>query len=201
MLSFITHQPHSRSYYALPLLHHKPKISLVSTCICSMCVFVCIVCWPDCHFMLVALGESITLIAVWQSVFMTGNHGALPSMAEKHIDPSPGDLRWLSNLALCTDGHVECSSAEPGIDCVEVNGRVIFFCVHLAQPSCHPFFPVISSYNSLAVLQNPLLCVCLFLFRMSWQLWAAQSTSFLSSHPYNSTIPHWSYHMLLLVPF
>lgn len=62
--------------------------------------------------MLAAVGESITWIAVRQSVFMTGNDGASPSMEEKHADLSPGDLQRLSNLTLYTDGHVECSSAE-----------------------------------------------------------------------------------------
>lgn len=118
----------------------------IRACLCGLFVR------SYCHFVPVALGESITLIAIWQSVFMTGDHGALPSMEEKHIDLSPSDLRWLSNLALRTDGHVECSSAELGIDCVDVNGRVIFFRVHLVHPSCHPFFPVIWSQNSLTPL-------------------------------------------------
>lgn len=132
-----------------------------------MCVS--IVCWPECQLMLVAPGKSITLIAVWQSVFMTGDRGALPSMEEKHIDLSPGDLRRLSNLALRTDGHVECFSTESGIDCVELNGRVIFFSVHLTQPSCHPFFPAICSYDSLALPQNLLFCL-FYLFWMSCRL-------------------------------
>lgn len=90
---------------------------------------------------------------------MTGDREALPSMEEKHIDLSPRDLRQLSNLALHTDGHVECFSTESGIDCVEVNGRVIFFCVHLTQLSCQPFFPAICSYDSLAAPQNPVLFI------------------------------------------
>lgn len=144
----------------------------MSTVDLCRCVRERIVCWPVCQLMLVAPGKSITLIAVWQSVFMTGDRGALPSMEEKHIDLSPRDLRRLSNLALCTDGHVECFTTESGIDCVEVNGRVIFFCVHPTQPSCHPFFPAICSYDSLEAPQNLLFCL-FYLFWMSCQCSAA----------------------------
>lgn len=52
--------------------------------------------------------------------------------------------------------HVECSSAEGrAIDCVEVNGRVIFFCVCLLRPSCHPVFTVIWLQNLLVPLWRP----------------------------------------------
>lgn len=43
----------------------------------------------ECQLTAVAPGESITLIAVWPSVFMTGDRGASPPTEEKPIDPSP----------------------------------------------------------------------------------------------------------------
>lgn len=90
---------------------------------------------------------------------MTGDRAALPSMDEKHIDLSPCDLRQLSNLAPRTHGHVECFSTESGIDCVEDNGRVIFFGVYLTQTPCHPLFPAICSYDSWAAPHNALFCL------------------------------------------
>lgn len=77
----------------------------------------------------------------------------------KHIDLSPCDLQQLSNLTLHTDGHVECFPTESGIDCVKVNGRVIFFCVRLNQPSCHLFLPAICSHDSLALPHKHLFCL------------------------------------------
>lgn len=94
------------------------------------------------------------LIAVWQSVFMTGERGA-SHRCKRNI--SIDHTATSGFLALCTDGHFECFQTESAIDCEDVNGRVIF-CAHIR--SSRP----VSPYQLVWFICSPTLASVLFMY-------------------------------------